>query len=129
MHRSHGLTILLAAAVLVPIEAQAQQLRGTSTRGPASAPEAQLRPKITQDAAQAAALGRVPHGTVAATDLKTEHGVLVYIFDIAVPGEEGLEELQISAADGSVVSARHLGPRGTQSASVTEKAGGDEPPR
>jgi len=71
----------------------------------------------------------VPHGTIAATDLKTEHGVLVYIFDIAVPGEEGLEELQISAADGSVVSVQHLGARGTQSASVSEKVTTSEPPR
>jgi uncharacterized membrane protein YkoI len=129
MRRSHGLTILVLAAALVSAEAQAQQLTGNPTRGPASAREAQLRPKIAQDAARSVALARVPHGTVAASDLKTEHGVLVYIFDIAVPGEEGLEELQISAADGSVVSARHLGPRGTQSASVTEKVGSDEPPR
>jgi uncharacterized membrane protein YkoI len=129
MPRSHGLTVLVVAAVLVSAEAQAQQLRTPPTRGPASAREAQLRPKIAQDAARSAALARVPHGTVAATDLKTEHGVLVYIFDIAVPGEEGLEELQISAADGSVVSARHLGPRGTQSASVGEKTESSEPPQ
>jgi len=129
MHRSHGLTILAAAALLVSVEAQAQQLRGSPMRGPASARDVPLRPKVTQDAARSAALAKVPHGTVAATDLKTEHGVLVYIFDIAVPGEEGLEELQISAADGSVVSAQHLGPRGTQSASVSESPESDQPPR
>jgi len=129
MRRSQGLTILAAAALLVAVEAQAQQVVGTPTRGASSARESPLRPKITQDAARSAALARVPHGTVAATDLKTEHGVLVYIFDVAVPGEEGLEELQISAADGSVVSARHLGPRGTQSASVADKSESDQPPR
>jgi len=126
MRRSHGLTILAAVGLLVSVEAEAQQLRGSPTRAAASAP---LSPKISQDAARSAALAKVPHGTVAATDLKTEHGVLVYIFDISVPGEEGLEEVQISAADGSVVSVQHLGPRGTQSASVAEKSGSDEPPR
>lgn len=118
MRRLHCLTILAAVLVVVPIEAQAQQLRGNYTRVPAAAREPQLNPKITQDAAQAAALARVPHGTVAASELKTEHGMLVYIFDIAVPGEEGLEEVQVSAADGQIVSSRHLGPRGQQSASI-----------
>ena len=129
MRRSHGLTILVGAALLVSAEAQAQQLTGSPTRGAASVRETPLRPKITQDAARSVALAKVPHGTIAATDLKTEHGVLVYIFDIAVPGEEGLEELQISAADGSVVSVQHLGARGTQSASVSEKVTTSEPPR
>jgi uncharacterized membrane protein YkoI len=128
MCRLQCLTILAAAAVLVPIEATAQQVGGSYSRSPASAREAPLHPRISQDSARSVALTRVPHGTVAAVDLKTEHGVLVYFYDIAVPGEEGLEELQVSAADGSVVAARHLGPRGTQSASVAEKVS-PEPPR
>ncbi len=76
---------------------------------PAEAGAQQLRTKVPEDQARSTALARVPNGTVAATQLKVVGGTLVYIYDIAVPGRDGLEELHVSAVDGRVVSVRHLG--------------------
>jgi hypothetical protein len=71
--------------------------------------EAAFKAKISADSARAVALRQVPRGTVQAAELKLERGLLVYIFDLAVPGRDGLEEVLVSAADGSVVAVRHLG--------------------
>jgi hypothetical protein len=98
----------IAAVLLIPAGAQAQQLTG---------PEAHLRTRITQDSARAVALARVPRGAVEASALKLEGGMLVYIYDISVPGKDGLEELHVSAVDATVVSAHHLGDTGALSPS------------
>jgi hypothetical protein len=107
MRVAHCLMIV-AAVQFVPAAAHAQQRTG---------PEAHLRAKITQDSARAVALARVPRGTVEASELTLERGLLVYIYDISVPGTDGLEELQVSAADAEVVSQRHLGDTGALSGS------------
>jgi hypothetical protein len=93
MRLLHCSVVVLAVAVLIPAEARAQQLRA----------------KISQDQARSIALARVPGGTVAASELKVVGGTLVYIYDIAVPGRDGLDELHVSAVDGQVVSAKRLG--------------------
>jgi Peptidase propeptide and YPEB domain len=46
---------------------------------------------------------RVVHGTVKNSELETEHGRLVYSFEIARPGEHGITEVNVSAMDGSIV--------------------------
>jgi hypothetical protein len=63
--------------------------------------------KITKKAATAVALAKVPGGVVKSSELEREHGKLIYSFDIAVPGKSGIEEVQISAIDGTVVSVSH----------------------
>lgn len=97
---------IVAVAVLIPAEARAQQSRS-------AAPDADPRARIGQDAARSIALARVPHGSIAAVALKVEHGALVYFCDIAVPGREGLEEVQVSAVNAEVLSTQHLGPTGS----------------
>jgi hypothetical protein len=100
--------IVIAALLLVSAGARAQERPG---------PEGHLRTKITQDSARTVALARVPRGAVEASELKLERGLLVYIYDISVPGRDGLEELQVSAADAEVVSVQHLGDMGASSGS------------
>jgi len=64
--------------------------------------------KISKDSAQTVALGQVAAGaTVKSSELEKEKGKLVYSFDITVPGQAGVEELNISAIDGSVVAHEH----------------------
>lgn len=114
---SFGLAVLSVTALL-PATADAQQLRG----------------KIAPDAARSAALARVPNGTVSATQLKVERGTLVYIYDIAAPGQAGLEEVQVSAVDGQVVSVQHLGGGPNAQAArpgqgVADRNAGPPPPR
>jgi hypothetical protein len=120
---------VVAFAVLIPAKAWAQQSRS-------AAPDADPRARIGQDAAKSAALARVPDGSIAAVALKVEHGALVYFCDIAVPGKEGLEEVQVSAVNGEVLSSQHLGPTGGQADqraqpghSVARRVGTAEPPR
>jgi len=59
--------------------------------------------KIGAAQAQETAL-RVVSGTVKHSELETEHGRLVYSFEIARPGERGITEVNVSAMDGSIVN-------------------------
>ena len=73
--------------------------------------------KMSAEQAQATALRAVP-GTVKESDLETEHGRLVYSFEIAPAGERGssfgteplrnrgIVEVNVSAMDGSIVHVR-----------------------
>ena len=68
------------------------------------------RPQISMKAARAKALALVPGGRVQSGELETEKGRRVYSFDIRAPGKSGVEEVQISALDGRVVSRKHESP-------------------
>jgi hypothetical protein len=63
--------------------------------------------KISLEAARATALAKVPGGTVRSEELEKEHGKLVYSFDIEVPGKSGVEEVNVSAITGKVLSKHH----------------------
>ena len=63
--------------------------------------------KITPDAAEATALAQVPGGKVAAREIETEKGVLVYSFDLKEAGKEGYQEVTVDATTGAVVSTMH----------------------
>jgi hypothetical protein len=65
------------------------------------ADEAQAR--IGADQARETALRAVP-GTVKESDLETEHGRLIYSFEIKRPGERGVTEVNVSAMDGSILN-------------------------
>jgi uncharacterized membrane protein YkoI len=67
-------------------------------------------PRISMQVARAHALALVPHGRIQAGELEREHGTLIYSFDIAVPGQPGIEEVQISALNGRLVSRTHESP-------------------
>jgi hypothetical protein len=105
--------MIFGASLVIVNTAGAQQFSG---------PEARLRTRVTPDSARAVALARVPRGTVQASQLRLERGVLVYIYDISVPGKEGLEELQVSAANAEVVSVEHLGDTGALTGSEARGA-------
>jgi hypothetical protein len=58
--------------------------------------------KISSDQARVTALRAVP-GRVKESDLETEHGRLIYSFEIKRPGQRGITEVNVSAMDGSIV--------------------------
>jgi uncharacterized membrane protein YkoI len=62
--------------------------------------------KIREDSARAIALARVP-GTVTALELEREHGHLIWSFDLTVAGKPGIEEVNVDAVTGHVVSVEH----------------------
>jgi uncharacterized membrane protein YkoI len=73
----------------------------------AEKPEYRSQAKITSEAAVQTALARVPGGQVREGELEKEHGLLVYSFDILVPNRAGVDEVQVDAKSGKVVSVKH----------------------
>jgi uncharacterized membrane protein YkoI len=65
------------------------------------------RPRISMQVARAKALTFVPNGHIRSAELETEKGRLIYSFDIQLPKRNGVEEVQISALDGSLISRKH----------------------
>lgn len=66
--------------------------------------------KITETDARATALKEVPGGTIKEGGLEREDGKLIYSFDIAVAGKEGIQEVAIDAITGKVLSNVHETP-------------------
>jgi len=67
-------------------------------------------PRISMQAARGRAMALVPHGRILSAELEREHGRLIYSFDIRAPGQPDVEEIQISALDGRLVSRSHESP-------------------
>ena len=105
MQIRHALSAL-AVIFLVPVAAGAQQPTGDSTSAHHKH-AAVMRPKISQDSARVIVRAKVPNGQVKSAELEHEHGTLVYSYDITVPNQGGIEEVQVSALDGHVVSTNH----------------------
>jgi uncharacterized membrane protein YkoI len=80
--------------------------------------------RISMQSARATALAYVPNGRVRSAELETEKGRLIYSFDIEVPHRPGVEEIQISALDGKLISREHETP-----AAESREAKADKPRR
>jgi uncharacterized membrane protein YkoI len=76
----------------------------------ATSSAAVTKPKISMQAARASAMRIVHQGSVRSAELETEHGRLLYSFDIELPNRRGVEEVQISAIDGRLLSRKHESP-------------------
>jgi len=62
------------------------------------------KPAIERAAAEKIALARVPGGTIKEGELETEHGRLVWSFDIAQKSSRDVIEVQVDANTGEVVA-------------------------
>ncbi len=67
--------------------------------------------KVSCADARKTALARVPNAAVKSAELEVEDGKLVYSFDLAVRGKKGIEEVQVDAVSGQVVSVKHEDPK------------------
>jgi hypothetical protein len=76
----------------------------------APAPARPAPPSVSMQTARATALALVPNGTIRSAELEREHGRLIYSFDIVIPHQPGVEEVQISAITGRLVSRTHESP-------------------
>ena len=78
--------------------------------------------KISKDSARTVALSKVAAGSkVKSSALEREKGTVVYSFDIRVPGQTGVEEILVSAIDGSVVSQTHETPKMEKAEAAKDK--------
>ena len=66
--------------------------------------------KIDMATARRTALAKVPNGKVLSEELEQEGGRLVFSFDIRPGSSKDIEEVQIDARDGSVVSMQRESP-------------------
>ena len=78
--------------------------------GPPRKEESASRPNtvsIDSMVARSTALAKVPGGHVVKEELEQEHGRWVYSFDMKKGTETGVEEVQVDARNGSVISVEH----------------------
>jgi uncharacterized membrane protein YkoI len=112
------MTAMAAIALAAPAGAQAPAAKAPATQAPAAqapakhetAKQLKAQAKVTEKAARATALAQVPGGKVTKHELERENGKLVYSFDIATKGKTGIDEVQIDAETGTVVSNKHETP-------------------
>ncbi len=95
----------------------------TQGKGAAKKENLKALAKISKDSAKTVALSRVATGSkVKSAELEREKGTVVYSFDIRVPGQTGVEEILVSAIDGTVVSQEHETPKQEKAEAKKDKA-------
>jgi uncharacterized membrane protein YkoI len=115
MKTTRSITVLAAMTAIaftaVSASAQATKARDTATTAKhETAAQLKKEAKVTEKAARTTALAQVAGGKVRKHELERENGKLVYSFDITTKGKTGVDEVQIDAMDGSVVSNKHETP-------------------
>ena len=106
MSQMKVVVVALALSVALGVAAAAPVPGHASAKGKPAA-----HPKVSMKTARTTALARVPGGKIQAAELEREHGKLIYSFDIRVQGKPGIEEVQVDAINGDVVSMAHEGPK------------------
>jgi uncharacterized membrane protein YkoI len=66
--------------------------------------------KMTMADARAMALRTVPNATIQAGEIEREGGKLIYSFDMKTTGRSGIDEVNIDAMTGKLVSNQHETP-------------------
>jgi uncharacterized membrane protein YkoI len=77
--------------------------------------------KITRSEAEHIALSKVPHGRVSSGELEREHGALIWSFDIAKPDTRDIDEVQVDAKTGKVVSVKTETPKDQAEEAAADK--------
>ena len=84
-------------------------------------PALRERAKITCSEARKLALSKVGSGAVKDAELEEENGRLVYSIDVKRPKRSGIEEVQLDAVTGEVVSVKHEDPRAEAAERAADK--------
>ncbi len=66
--------------------------------------------KVSKETAQAAALAKVPGGTVKEGELEKEKGKLIWSFDISTPDSKAIMEVAVDAMTGEVIAVHTESP-------------------
>jgi uncharacterized membrane protein YkoI len=113
MFRRLAMTAAMAACCTAPLAAQQKAAKANPLMKDA---------KVTEEAARASALAKVPGGKVTESELEREKGKLIWSFDITVAGKPGVEEVQVDAVTGAVLAVEHETPRAEAKEKAAEKA-------
>lgn len=65
---------------------------------------------------------RLPSGRIQAVELENEDGRLIYSYEVKVPGRPGIEEINVNAKTGAVVSTEHESPASERGEAKADKA-------
>ena len=108
----------LSLALAVGLSAAAPSSEGTSKTKTSSANGA----RVSLSSARATALAKVPGARVKSEELEREHGKLIYSFDLEVAGKSGIQEAQVDAMTGKVLSIKHETPSMEHKEKANEKS-------
>lgn len=104
------LRILALAAVVVGAGAATPAAAQTPHAARETQADLAREARITEAAARRTALAAVRDGRVKSFELEREDGHLVYSYDIEVTGRTGIDEVQVDARTGRIVSHEHETP-------------------
>jgi hypothetical protein len=124
MKRIPGLALMFLLTVAATASAAPRTCSIHPKQG-ATREELAAMAKVTQADAQESALATFKDpskATVKDAELEAEHGCLVYSFDIEVAGKTGVQEVQIDAGDGKVLSSKHETPKAEAAEKAKDKA-------
>ena len=76
---------------------------------------------VSADSAQKLAIAQVPKGWIKEAELEEEKGTLIYSYDIKTAGKSGVDEVQIDAKTGAVVSNTHESMKAEKKEAAAEK--------
>jgi uncharacterized membrane protein YkoI len=96
-HRATGILMLFGALLTTATASTTSYKRDVPS---ALAAEATVSEQIAYETA----LKRIKHGKIVALELEREDSILLYSIDVRVAGKSGIEEVHVSATDGSVLS-------------------------
>lgn len=78
--------------------------------------------KISEEAAATTARKRVPNGVIQAVELERENKKLIYSYELKVPGRSGVEEVNIDAVTGKLLTAEHESPAAEKAEQAKDRA-------
>jgi len=85
-------------------------LAGTAAKVKEEKPGLLAKATVKVEDARKAALAKVPKGQITAEEIEEEDGRLVFSFELKVKGRRGVEEVNVDAKSGAVVSVEHESP-------------------
>lgn len=116
----------LACSTITVSPAAAQQ---TPTYPRDLPPALARQAKISESSASKIARARVPNGRIQGVELERERGALIYSYELKVPHKSGIEEVNVDAKTGRVVSVQHESPASEKSEQAPEQHGKRRTPR
>jgi hypothetical protein len=108
---------LFAAVAFAPLAAQGTQPPKYKRDLP---PELLKQATVSEADAARTAAAKIANGRIQAVELENEGGLLLYSYDLKVPGRSGIEEVNVNAKTGEVVRTEH------ENASAEKKEARDE---
>lgn len=109
--------------LLVASVAAAQQAPASERKLSKAEVALRAQAKVSEGAARATALAAVPGAVVKSSELEKEKGKLLWSFDLTVAGKKGVEEVQVDAITGRILSREHESDAKERAEAKAEKGG------